>query len=117
MDIAEKDVLHTYRVFESDEEGNPVDKETFGYTVGGEGKVSFVGEDNEKTITITNTVSEEEEEEEKTPTVTPTVTPIATTTSSTDVRTGDQTPIVMWIVILCVAAVAMGAVVVYRKKK
>lgn len=117
MDIAEKDVLHTYRVFESDEEGNPVDKETFGYTVGGEGKVSFVGEDNEKTITITNTVSEEEEEEEKTPTVTPTVTPIATTTSSTDVRTGDQTPIVMWIVILCVAAVAVGAVVVYRKKK
>lgn len=115
MDIAEMDIVHTYRVFESDAEGNPVDKETFGYTVGGEGNVSFVGEENEKTITITNTVSEEEED--KTPTVTPTVTPIATSTSSTDVKTGDQTPIVMWIVILCVAAVAVGAVAVYRKKK
>lgn len=113
MDLSELEVTHTYRVFESDADGNPVDKSTFGYAVSGEGNVSFVGDESEKTITITNTV----EEEESTSTETSTVTPAATSTSSGNVRTGDQTPIVMWIVILCVAAVAVGAVFVYRRGK
>lgn len=132
-DLADKDVTHTYRVFESDENGNPIDKSTFAYEVGGEGNVSFVGEDDEKTITITNSIVTQtptptptpEETPTPTPEITPGVTPGITPgapgetppTTSQRVRTGDNTPIVMWMVILFVAAAAVGFVIARKKKK
>ena len=108
-DISDKDVVHTYRVFESDAEGNPVNKSTFGFAVSGEGNVSFTGAEVEKSITITNTVV----------TTTPGVTPDVPGAPSIPykVKTGDNTPIVMWIVVLAVAAAVVGFVVVRKKKK
>lgn len=121
MDLSELEVTHTYRVFESDKDGAPVDKSTFGYVVSGEGNISFVGDENEKTITITNTVKDVTPTPSTSSGATPTSAPGSGSgsgsTSSGNVRTGDQTPIVMWIVILCVAAVAVGAVFVYRRGK
>lgn len=112
-DISDKDVVHTYRVFESDAEGNPVNKSTFGFAVSGEGNVSFTGTEVEKSITITNTVVT------TTPGVTPGVTPDVPGGPSIPhkVKTGDNTPIVMWIVVLAVAAAVVGFVVVRKKKK
>ena len=112
-DISDKDVVQTYRVFESDAEGNPVNKSTFGFAVSGEGNVSFTGTEVEKSITITNTVVT------TTPGVTPGVTPDVPGGPSIPhkVKTGDNTPIVMWIVVLAVAAAAVGFVIVRKKKK
>lgn len=112
-DLEDLDTVHTYRVFESDADGNPVNKSTFGYEVGGEGNVEFVGsDDNEKTITITNTVIT------TTPGVTPGVTPGgSTSTTPKKVKTGDNTPIVMWMVVLFVAAAAVGFVIGRKRKK
>lgn len=108
----DKDVIHTYRVFESDADGNPVDKSTFGFEVSGEGNISFTGDELEKSMTITNTVVT------TTPEVTPGITP-GTHESQTPkkVRTGDNTPIVMWMVVLFVAAAVVGFVITRRRKK
>ena len=114
-DLADKDVTHTYRVFESDKDGNPVNKNTFDYEVGGEGNISFVGEEDEKTITITNTLVTAT----PTPEITPGVTPGEKnpSTPSQRVKTGDNTPIMMWMVVLFVAAAAVGFVITHKKKK
>lgn len=112
-DLEDIDTVHTYRVFESDADGNPVNKNTFGYEVGGEGNIEFVdSDDNEKTITITNTVIT------TTPGVTPGVTPGgSTSTTPKKVKTGDNTQIVMWMVVLFVAAAAVGFVIGRKRKK
>lgn len=118
----------TYIVKETDEDGEPVNKKDFPYTVSGEGSITLKeSEGYEGTITLTNSQS----------TVTPT--PVQPTnppsqnntyqssnssvvthqTVSTNVKspkTGDDTPIILWIVIL-VAAAAGGTFVVYRINK
>lgn len=120
-DMADKDVTHTYRVFESDAEGNPVDKSTFGFAVEGEGNVSFTSDEVEKNITITNTVITPTPEITQgiTPGITSGVTPVEHNDSTTPrkVKTGDNTPIVMWMVILFVAAAAVGFVIGRKRKK
>ena len=120
-DIADKDKVFKYRVFESDKDGKPVDKNTFGYTVGGEGNLTFEGE-KELTVTITNTVNTPTPTPQTTPSITPGTTPgitpgITPPGSRHSVKTGDNTNIVIWFVVLFVAAAAVGFVIARKRKK
>lgn len=45
----------TYYIYETDADGNKIDKTSFAYAVGGEGAVSLDENDTTGTITITNT--------------------------------------------------------------
>ena len=94
-------------VAEVDKNGKPVaDAEEFGYrvTVSGDGAVSFDENNPEASVTITN-----QELPEATPTVTPEETPTVTPTptTSTGVKTGDDTPIGFYMVLLFAAAIVM----------
>ena len=131
----------TYTLYETDAEGNPVDHDFFEYEVEGEGDVVLnKSESYENSMEITNSKNTE-------PTVTPTVTvtpqpndqPTVTpsngnnttpgnntpnssdggTTGRTSVRTGDDTPIGIWVGLLAAAIVVGGAAgfAVKRKKK
>lgn len=124
----------TYTVMETDEEGNPIDKDTFLFDVSGEGDVVLnKSESYINSIEITNS-----QETEPEPTATPTpgrqpsVTPSQDnntlgggtsdnggTTGRTSVKTGDNTPIGVWAGILAAAVVIGGAagIAVKRKKK
>ena len=121
LDEEELDKVHTYRVYESDEDGNPVDKSTFGFEVGGEGNVVFQPADDEKTITITNTVISTT----PTPTPAPSTTPGSDTpgsssggiSGSSPVKTGDSTPVGLFIGLFAAAAVITGAVVYLKRRK
>lgn len=121
LDKEELEKVHTYRVYESDEEGNPVDKSTFGFEVGGEGNVVFQPADDEKTITITNTVISTT----PTPTPAPSTTPGSDTpgsssggiSGSSPVKTGDSTPVGLFIGLFAAAAVITGAVVYLKRRK
>ena len=115
----------TYTIKETNSKGEPVDKKKFPYTVSGEGDVILKeSEGYEKEITLTNNLS----------TITPTATPpagqptqnnnylksntsvITHQTTDTNVKspkTGDNTHIILWIIILAAAAVG-GIVVVYK---
>ena len=117
----------TYYVMETDEEGNPIDKDAFIYEVSGEGTVSLDKNNLEGTITIVNTV---DEEEEITPTPTPSTpsdsTPPGGTTAQTyennsqktaGVKTGDNTPIGAYVAVLVIAALAIAGGIFYKKKR
>ena len=128
----------TYTVLETDKDGNPVDDDTFKYTVTGQGEVTL-NNDNRYTVTkeITNSLSSE-------PTPIPTVTPGAnhggndritpipnngtaggtapndtSGTARRSVKTGDDTPIGVWVGILAAAIIVGGGAAygVRRKKK
>lgn len=117
----------TYYVMETDEEGNPIDKDVFIYEVSGEGTVSLDKNNLEGTITIVNTV---DEEEEITPTPTPSTpsdsTPPGGTTAQTyennsqktaGAKTGDNTPIGAYAAVLVIAALAIAGGIFYKKKR
>lgn len=130
----------TYTVLETDKDGNPVDDDTFKYTVTGQGEVTL-NNDNRFIVTkeITNSLSSEPTATPN-PTVTPGTTPggsdqitpvpnNGTTNRTTpndtsgtarrSVKTGDDTPIGVWIGILAAAIIVGGGAAygVKRKKK
>lgn len=122
LNVVDETVVDTeFKVLETDSQGNPVDKETFGYKVSGEGMLVLNETENTGALTITN---------EKTTSATPTNPPSQSGGSGGDrnhysggssrpVKTGDDTPIALYVVLLIAAAViaAGGAVIVRRKKK
>ena len=110
----------TYTIKETDKNGTPVSKKKFPYTVSGEGEITLKkSEGYEEEVTLTNSLS----------TVTPTATPVnnqpsqnnntsvtvhqTTSTNVTSPKTGDNTRIILWAVIL--AAAAAGIVIAYNK--
>lgn len=109
-----------YYVTETDKNGVPLDESsdlTFTYTVK-DGDVVLNYENNRAEVVITN------EFEDVTPTVTPaediTETPGGSDdshTTSTYVKTGDDTPIGLYVTLLVLAACAVVAAVVLAKKK
>lgn len=115
----------TYTILETDKDGNPVDDDnTFKYTVTGQGEVTLNNE-NRYTVTkeITNSLSSE-----ATPTPTPnpnngttnkTAPNDTSGTTSRSVKTGDDTPIGVWVGILAAAIIVGGGAAygVRRKKK
>lgn len=130
IELPEEDLPEeiTYTIKETNSNGEPVDKKKFPYTVSGEGNITLKeSEGYEGSITLTNSQS----------TVTSTVVPatnppsqnnnyqssntsvVTHQTISTNVKspkTGDNTHIVLWLVIL-VAAAATGTFIVYRINK
>lgn len=121
----------TYTVMETDKDGNPVDHDSFAYEIDGEGDIILnESESYENSMDITNSKNTTPE-----PTVTntpvpsgqPTVTPSERTstpvpggststnndgggtTGRTSVKTGDNTPIGVWVGILAAAIVVGGA--------
>lgn len=115
-----KDAVVKYYVTETDKNGVPLDESsdlTFTYTVK-DGDVVLNYENNRAEVVITN------EFEDVTPTVTPaediTETPGGSDdshTTSTYVKTGDDTPIGLYVTLLVLAACAVVAAVVLAKKK
>ena len=128
----------TYTVLETDKDGNPVDDDTFKYTVTGQGEVTL-NNDNRYTVTkeITNSLSSEPT---PIPTVTPggnhggndRITPIPNNgtaggtapndtsgTARRSVKTGDDKPIAVWVGIIAAAIIVGGGAAygVKRKKK
>lgn len=131
LDVEDETVVDTeFEILETDINGDPVDKDTFGYVVSGEGSVILSETDLSKSLTITNEKILPSAAPTITPTQTPTQTPSGTTggstptdysssgSSSSPVRTGDDTPIGMYIGLLAAAAcVVVCAVVVVRRRK
>lgn len=122
IQLPEEDIPEeiTYTIKETDKNGTPVSKKKFPYTVSGEGEITLKESDGyEGEVTLTNSLS----------TVTPTVTPVnnqpsqnnntsvtvhqPTSTNVTSPKTGDNTKIILWTVIL--AAAAAGIVIAYNK--
>lgn len=122
------DDVKTYYVCETDENGVPLDNDMdLEFEISeDESGITFTSEEREHEMIITNIFHEEEPEPSGTPTVTPaqaTNTPApggnnpGTPSSSTGVKTGDDTPIGIFIIILAAAAAVIGGILVYRKKK
>ena len=113
----------TYYIYETDEDGNPVDKNTFAYDVSGEGNVTLTKGRLSGELALTNTKNVPTVTPTAAPTVTPTIEPGVTpttppgttvpptsggTTGTTAVRTGDDSPILLYIL---TAAIAFGVIV------
>lgn len=125
-----EDIVKTYYVTETDAEGVPLDGRTdleFKVSID-TAEVSFSKTEPEKTVVITNTYPEETPVPSETPIPSetpvpdesPAITPGGGTpgsSTSTGVKTGDDTPVGMYLVLLAAAVILSGGIVVYRKKK
>lgn len=118
----------TYIVKETTEKGVPVNKMKFPYTVSGEGEITLKESNGyEGEITLTNSLSS------ITPSVAPSTNPLAQNnnyqTSNTSVvthqvsssnvnpaKTGDNTPVLLWVVILAVATAGIAIIYKIRMK-
>lgn len=110
----------TYTVLETDKDGNPVDDDTFKYTVTGQGEVTL-NTDNKFTVTkeITNSLSSEPTPIPNNGTAGGTAPNDTSGTARRSVKTGDDTPIGVWVGILAAAIIVGGGAAygVKRKKK
>lgn len=120
----------TYVVRETDKDGDPIDKDTFAYEVTGEKEVTLTEDNTEGRVEITNTAKSATPTATPTPTTRPT-TPTSSGTTSTvrtsnttssssgkaSVKTGDETPIELWIGLLGIAALAIVGAGAFKRKK
>lgn len=88
----------SYYVYETDAEGNRLDKDSFGYIISGEGKADIRNGKWKAEVSLVNTKKTADKEK---------------TDKSDAVRTGDDTLIVGYIVILLAAAMIMIAGIAY----
>lgn len=93
-----------YWIFETDKDGNRLDKSAFSYEVSGEGSVKLGKENLNGSIEITNRIKEEAEEPETNGTGKGT---------SKKVKTGDDTPIALYVV-LCAGALLILVILIRR---
>ena len=132
----------TYYIYETDENGQRLDKSTFGYLVSGEGSVTLTSGRLHGEILLTNTKKEPTPTPTVAPTTAPTVTPTTApggttatpggtggtgttpnvqdsgTTSAASVRTGDDTPILMYVLLAAIAlGIALGGAVFLKGRK
>lgn len=116
--------VQTYYVTETDADGNPLNGRTdLEYKVSVDHtEISFSMSDTMQAVVITNTFPEETPVPTETPvpSVTAGITPGGSTpggSTSTGVKTGDDTPIGRFVIILVAAVLVISGVIVYRKKK
>ena len=123
----------TYAVLETDENGIPVDKETFPYTVTGEGNVSLSMDQQEATVNLVNTLGGGEGYYQEEPsTEAPSTTDpgsgndkntggdrssSGTSRSTTSKKTGDDNQILLYAGLLAAAVIIGGTVVVRRRRR
>lgn len=104
----------TYYLFETTKDGTLVDTDSFAFEITGNGQIIQLGSGDEITVTLTNREKEQETETEKKTTTSRTTT--GTTRTGTAVKTGDETPIVFYAVMLAGAAVAAAGMLIRRRK-
>ena len=109
----------TYYVRETDANGTPVNYETFAYSVSGEGSVALDVDHTSASITITNELIEVEEETEITTEITTSEKTDTTekTTASNSVKTGDNTPIGMYLMLLAASAAVIAGLIFRRRRR
>ena len=98
----------TYYVYETDKNGKLLNKDSFGYTVSGEGKADIRQGNLDASVTITNTKKTSLTEESENSTEK------ATTAS---VRTGDETPIARYLVLFAAALAVLVVLISARYLK
>lgn len=90
----------TYYVYETDKDGKRVDKDSFGYTISGEGKAELRSGNWEATVTLVNSKKDETAQTES-------QTQSSSTTQSRSVRTGDDTPITAYLLMMAAALLVL----------
>lgn len=92
-----------YYVYETDKDGNRIDKTSFGYTVSGEGKAELRNGNWEATVSLVNTKKAAETENE--------------TESETNkaVKTGDETPVAGYLLMMLTAFLVLIVSSVYLR--
>lgn len=90
----------TYYVYETDKDGKRVDKDSFGYTISGEGKAELRSGNWEASLTLVNSKKAETTQSE-------TESSETTTTQTRSVRTGDDTPITAYLLIMAAALLVL----------
>lgn len=94
----------TYYVYETDKDGNRVAKDSFGYTVSGEGKAELRSGNWEATISLVNSKKADAEESSS---EVQTEEQSETTISTRSVRTGDDTPITLYLITMAAALLVL----------
>ena len=123
----------TYAVLETDENGTPINKQTFPYTVTGEGNVSLSMDQQEATVNLVNTLGGGEGYYQEEPsTEAPSTTDpgsgndkntggdrssSGTRRSTTSKKTGDDNQILLYAGLLAAAVIIGGTVVVRRRRR
>ena len=123
----------TYAVLETDENGTPINKQSFPYTVTGEGNVSLSMDQQEATVNLVNTLGGGEGYYQEEPsTEAPSTTDpgsgndkntggdrssSGTNRSTTSKKTGDDNQILLYAGLLAAAVLIGGAVVVRRRRR
>ena len=109
----------TYYVFETDGNGNRVSEDlAYGYTVSGEGSVTVTEANTTGSITITNSFQEEESETTTTTTTTTTTSQGGSTGKSiSNVKTGDSTDVMPYLVMMIAAAAVAAGILIRRRKR
>lgn len=105
----------TYYVYETDKDGKRVDSDSFGYTVSGEGKAELRSGNWEATISLVNTKKAEETEKTETESSTEaqSSSQSETTGQNRSVRTGDETPIMIYLIMMAAALLVLIAGTVF----
>ena len=123
----------TYAVLETDENGTPINKQSFPYTVTGEGNVSLSMDQQEATVNLVNTLGGGEGHYYEEPsTEAPSTTDpgsgndkntggdrssSGTSRSTTSKKTGDDNQILLYAGLLAAAVLIGGTVVVRRRRR
>lgn len=98
----------TYWIFETDQEGSRIDKTEFAYEISGEGSVSLNRENPSGEIEITNTVKEDSGDLDSSSSGSGSSGSKGGSGSS-NVKTGDETPVELLVVICLGAMILLGA--------
>ena len=116
----------TFYVTEVDKDGKPINEETFKYNMSVEnGEVTFDEENTSEEVIITNQEQDEDKEKDKdkdkdkTPDTTKKSSTSASSnaTSTKAVKTGDNTPIGIFVILLIAAIVVIGGGIYLKRRK
>ena len=94
----------TYYIYETDKDGNRVDKASFAYNVSGEGKAELRTGKWEATVSLVNTKKADETETET-----------KESETTTSVRTGDETPVAGYLLMMLTALLVLIVSSVYLR--
>lgn len=105
----------TYYLFETNKDGSLINTSSFGFEITGNGQIVQIGSGDEVNVKLTN-----KEKEHSSQTETDSTNGSSggsSSRSSNSVKTGDETPIAMYVSLLAAALIAVTAVLVIRRKR
>ena len=108
----------TFYVTEVDKDGKPINEETFKYDVSVEnGEVTFDENNTSAEVTITNQEQDEDKDKDKDKDKGKTTTTSSNATTTKAVKTGDNTPIGIFVILLIAAIVVIGGGIYLKRRK